>query len=186
LGLILPALLSGLQPQSLPDRLTRTNPEVVHSGLIPSGHQFSWRTKKIRQILAWADHNVVQPFEVIAEQLGGASAMDKRVLAICGGRACERWRSNERGRTPPSEPVAEPAGRAACASPQLTAAEGPCKNPTCPDVRSSEDRNFNPWVPLSRLRTARPNSATVENAHLESYVNFAAVLAESGQKAGPI
>jgi hypothetical protein len=41
-----------------------------------------------------------------------------------------------------------------------------------------EHRKFNPGVPLSRLRTARPKSA-VENAHLECYVNFAAVLAEA-------
>jgi hypothetical protein len=52
-------------------------------------------------------------------------------------------------------------------------------------TEDTEHRKFNPGFPLPRPRTARPKSS-VEIADLECYANFAAVLAESGQKAGPI
>ena len=48
--------------------LSRVNPEVVISGLLPSGHRFDWRDRKIDPLLHVPRDNLVLPPSVAAEQ----------------------------------------------------------------------------------------------------------------------
>jgi hypothetical protein len=48
--------------------LCRTDPEIIDSGLIPTGRLFCWDTSEILPLLAWDDRNLVQPPEVLAQR----------------------------------------------------------------------------------------------------------------------
>jgi hypothetical protein len=48
--------------------LSRTNPEILFSGLIPAGRRFSWKERKIDTLVVVAHDNMVQPPSVLAER----------------------------------------------------------------------------------------------------------------------
>lgn len=48
--------------------LCKSDPDIIDSGQIPSGRRFSWRTGEISPLLGWAEHNLVQPFDVLARR----------------------------------------------------------------------------------------------------------------------
>ena len=48
--------------------LSKTNPEVVHSGRIPGGHEFSWRSHKIRPMVVVQPDSLVQPPELLGSK----------------------------------------------------------------------------------------------------------------------